>query len=161
MIKEATINDIRMIRTFVRKVYDRFLSCHHTNDGNKKFYEFIEYGQILQRMNTAESKLFYKTNRLGMIIGVIELRYGSHISLLYVHENYQKKGIAKELFSFIKLQNGTKKYTVNSSIYAVTIYRKMGFIPQVKKIQKTSGIQYLPMVYIENITNSKIANIND
>lgn len=161
MIKEATINEIRMIRTFVRKVYDRFLSCHHSKEGNKQFYEFIEYSQFLKRMNTAESKIFYKTNRLGMIIGVIELRYGSHISLLYVHENYQRKGIAKELFAFVKLQNCTQKYTVNSSIYAVTIYRKMGFVAQVKKIQKTSGVQYLPMVYIENITNSKITNIND
>lgn len=116
MIKEATINDIRMIRTFVKKVYDRFLSCHHSKEGNEKFYEFIEYSQILQRINTAESQIFYKTNRLGMIIGVIELRYGSHISLLYVDGNYQRKGVAKELFAFIKLQNCAKKYTVNSSI---------------------------------------------
>ncbi len=147
MIKEANINDITPIILFIKKVYDRFLSCHHTKKGNNQFYAFIEYEKILKRMKTAESRLFFKVNYFETIVGVIELRYGNHISLLYVDEDYQRRGIAKELFAYIKEQNGEQKYTVNSSIYAVAIYKKMGFVPQVKKIQKTSGVQYLPMIY--------------
>lgn len=54
----------------------------------------------------------------------------SHISLLFVKKAYHRKGIAKELVNTIKdlcKNQGTNSITVNSSPYAVDVYRRLGF----------------------------------
>ncbi len=154
-IKKTTINDINKISIFVKNVYDEFISHHHTKEGNNEFYRFIEYDEIIYRINRAESEIFFTTNDDDTIIATIEIRYYSHIALLYVDKKYHRQGIAKKLFSFIKAQSDIKKYTVNASVYAIDIYKKMGFIPKEKCLVERNGLKYLPMIYIRDLTDKK------
>jgi len=154
-IKKATINDIDKIIIFVRNIYDEFLSHYHTKQGNNEFYMFIEYDEILYRINRAEGEIFFTADNDNAIIGLIEIRYHSHIALLYVEKKYHRQGIAKKLFSFIKEKNDIKKCSVNSSMYAIDIYKKMGFIPSGKYFVEKNGLKYLPMIYIKDITDRK------
>ena len=85
------------------------------------------------------------------IAGVISTRDVSHISLLFVDKKYHKKGIAKALFSELltelKKNPDVKKITVNSSPYAVEVYKKLGF-KQTDEKQEKDGIIFIPMEFI-------------
>jgi len=81
------------------------------------------------------------------IIGVIAARNeGQHISLFFVDSKHHRKGVGRLLFSEFIKDNPAKVITVNSSPYAVEVYRKLGFVDMdTEQIQ--DGLRYIPMKY--------------
>jgi GNAT superfamily N-acetyltransferase len=85
----------------------------------------------------------------GEIIGVIDVRDGSHIRLFFIRKEYQGKGIGRRLFelAFEKCRwkkPGLTAITVNSSPYAVPIYKSLGFVVTQPE-QVKNGILHTPM----------------
>ena len=84
------------------------------------------------------------------IIGIISLRNNNHISLLFVEENYHKKGIGtkliQELAKYLTTEEGITRMTVNAAPYAIGFYHKIGFADTDTE-QENDGIRYTPMEY--------------
>ena len=78
----------------------------------------------------------------GELAGMIALM-GSHITLFFVREKYQGQGMGKALFRWVAAA-AEGALTVNSSPYAVEIYRRLGFRPTGPE-QAEDGIRYTPM----------------
>lgn len=81
------------------------------------------------------------------LVGVAAIREKKHVYHLFVSPKHHYKGIAKSLWNNLMsdaVSNGINMFTVNSSIYAVPIYRKFGFLPA-SEPQTKSGINYVPM----------------
>lgn len=67
----------------------------------------------------------YKDDNL---VGIIATRNkGSHIALFFVNGKYHRQGIGRKLFNAMLENNHYSKITVNSSLYAVDVYHKLGF----------------------------------
>lgn len=66
------------------------------------------------------------------IVGFITLKNGSYIDFLYVHKDFQRKGIAQALYNKIELQADSIELTSDVSITARPFFEKNGF----KVIQK-------------------------
>jgi GNAT superfamily N-acetyltransferase len=84
------------------------------------------------------------------IIGVIEIKNSNYISRLFVDENYQRKGIARELIHRVVTRCLDRsplifEITVNSSPNAVPAYQAFGF-QQTGPENIGGGIRYIPMV---------------
>ena len=78
------------------------------------------------------------------------MQENSHISLLFVDWQYHRRGIARQLFAYIRnraLNAGCTEITVHSSPYAVPVYQKFGFIKTGPE-QELNGIRYIPMKHI-------------
>lgn len=147
-ILQADIKDIDEIYALIRNVYDEFVAPDYTPDGNNEFYNFIDKDYMLLRLK--EESVIYAAKDRDKIIGVIEVRRISHISLLYVDKNHQRQGLAKRLFSHVRMINKCAEYTVNSSVYAYAIYQKIGFIKQQDDFVQKNGIRYMPMIFRDN-----------
>ncbi len=81
------------------------------------------------------------------LIGVIALRsHGSHIALFFVDGAYHQRGVGRALFNTALQNSSAKKITVNSSHYAIDIYRHLGFVPLGPE-QSAAGLRYMPMTY--------------
>jgi GNAT superfamily N-acetyltransferase len=81
------------------------------------------------------------------LVGIAAMRDKKHFYHLFVSPNYHYNGIAKSLWHHLKsdaVSNGINMFTVNSSIYAVPIYKKFGFLPTGEP-QTRNGINYVPM----------------
>ena len=80
----------------------------------------------------------------GKLVGMIATRNeGKHITLLFTHSDFFKRGIARKLFEkVISLTNSD--ITVNSSPYAHNVYLKLGFIDD-NQMQEVDGIKFYPM----------------
>lgn len=83
----------------------------------------------------------------GKLIGVIATRnQGAHIALFFVDGRYQRKGVGRRLFSECLIGNKNAYITVNSSVFAVDVYRKLGFI-EIGECMEDSGIFFTFMAY--------------
>ena len=111
-------------------------------------WEVFEYHNMVEKVNQGEMK-FYGCYLNQYLIGVIALRTGQHISLLFVRGKFHHLGVATKLMKVVEnevlAQNPKiRAVTVNASPYAVGFYEKNGFVP-LDKEQKADGIRFTPM----------------
>ena len=87
----------------------------------------------------------------GMLTGVVAVKGNTHLYHLFVSEQFHRKGIAKKLWRLAMkecLCNGnTGEFTVNSSAYALGVYKKLGFVAQPGPKEK-NGVVFYPMKLI-------------
>ncbi len=131
------------------KTFLKFEGDVYTQEGIDNFRDFIT-DQTLRKMFLAGEYIVYGAFYRGRIIGVISLRNKSHISLLFVDEEFHKMGVGRKLVhALCKIQReiGSYRLTVNSSPYAVGFYHKVGFV-DTNLEQAKDGIRFTPMSWI-------------
>jgi len=62
------------------------------------------------------------------IVGYISMRGESHLYHLFVAEAHQRKGISRALWNVARSGVKSSVYTLRSSLYAIPIYKRFGFI---------------------------------
>ena len=69
---------------------------------------------------------------------------------MFVDKDYHRQGIARQLFdtviSELTINPDNKEITVNSSPYAVVVYKHLGFIKTAEQ-QEKNGMLFVPMKY--------------
>jgi len=91
----------------------------------------------------------YHVAEIGdLLAGVVAIRDNTHLYHLFVAEQFQHKGIAKELWRTAmkrSLREGnTGEFTVNSSANARGVYQRLGFVA-VSGPQEKNGVVFYPM----------------
>lgn len=107
-----------------------------------------EFKRFLNNQNEVSKLVFFGAFSQNTILGVLAMRQ-NHISLLFVKQEYHKRGIGKELFMYMLQQTNGETITVNSSPYAKEFYRNLGF-KSINDEQIKHGIRYTPMIYNHN-----------
>ncbi|MCM1245888.1 MAG: GNAT family N-acetyltransferase [Roseburia sp.] len=132
----------------VWQVFEECDAKDYEEMGRKTFRHFIGQENMEEMMRSGEMVFFgaYESNRL---IGVIAMRSGFHISLLFVDKPYQRQGVAKRLVrrAAVYCMENTpelKYITVNSSPAGRAAYAAMGF-EALSPEQKKEGMRYTPM----------------
>lgn len=130
--------------------WDTFLiyeAPEYSPEGVRNFHDFVR-DPMLKKMFL---KGQYQT--LGAfigktLIGILGVRNRSHISLLFVDQEYHHQGIAsallKTMFHYARTEMGLTEMTVNASPYAVGFYHRIGFMNLSEEVT-TDGIRYTPM----------------
>ena len=134
-------------RTFLK-----FEAPVYSQEGVKNFFKFINGEQIYEMFLNGEYRLWVAKSA-GKIVGVGSLRAGIHISLLFVDEEYQRKGIGLALVRTMQQSLSGKnniRLTVNSSPYGEKFYHSIGFIDADQK-QEADGIVYTPMTLFRKL----------
>jgi GNAT superfamily N-acetyltransferase len=80
------------------------------------------------------------------LCGIIALRDGSHLYHLFVRADAHGQGIARTLWQHAKANSGHSMFTVNSSLYAVPVYERLGFVAKAPP-QTADGLVFVPMGY--------------
>lgn len=121
-------------------VFLRFEAPEYSKEGIEEFRNSLKNPEFVRKLT------FFGAFEKRKLIGVLAMRPPQHISLFFVKEEYHGRGIGRKLFEGMKQEYGKVEFTVNSSPYAVAIYKKLGFIPTDTE-QITNGIRYTPMIY--------------
>lgn len=125
------------------RVFNKFEAPEYNKEGIEAFFKAIhsqEYTSLLKIYGA-----FYHEE----IVGVLATRNsGSHIALFFVEDQYHNMGIGRQLMEEALKNCQTSEMTVNSSPYAVKIYRALGFV-EVDTEQISDGIRYIPMAYCQ------------
>lgn len=139
---------LREALELVWEVFEKYEVPEYEEMGVQTFRHFITYSNMVEKVNQGEMN-FWGCYLNNYLVGVIALRTGQHISLLFVREQFHRLGIAKRLVrvavEHVKVQRpAVRAVTVNSSPYAVEVYKKMGFAALGPE-QKADGIRFTSM----------------
>lgn len=146
-IRKARIEDWDDVMAMTWRTFIRFEAKDYTKEGVRSFFDFIS-DPILQRMFLNDAYPMFVAEDQGKIIGMISLREGTHISLLFVDAAYHRQGVGSSLmqtiWEFIRTEVGKEIVTVNAAPYGVGFYHKLGF-KDTGPEEARDGIRYTPM----------------
>ncbi|MFA5375587.1 MAG: YajD family HNH nuclease [Dehalococcoidia bacterium] len=133
--------------TLVTRVFKEFVAPQYTFGGIEEFLKFADPEAMAARTQANDLVLVAETN--DDIVGVIEMRDGEHICLLFVDKRFHRQGIARELLKraleiCARNRTGQATITVHSSPNAVEAYRHLGF-QSTGPEQTKNGIRFVPM----------------
>jgi ribosomal protein S18 acetylase RimI-like enzyme len=138
----------KAVSDLVWSVFEEYEAKDYSPQGIAEFRSFIE--PELLRRRFAQDGFFLLCCKEGeQLAGVLAVRDFSHISLLFVAKEFQRRGIARRLLELAieqcrSLDGSLDALTVNSSRYAVGIYEKLGFEKTSPELEK-NGIRHTPM----------------
>lgn len=129
-------------RTFLR-----FEAQDYTPEGIRNFSDFVT-DKILYQMFLNGDYIMFVAVDGTKLIGMITLRSHTHISLLFVDEQYHRKGVGRALMErlckFLKDEKYEDHVTVNAAPYGVEFYHRLGFVDTEDAVTR-DGITYTPM----------------
>ena len=141
MIKKLNLSEIRDFLPLVWDVFCEYEAINYPEQAKFMFKNAI-YDENYLSVLTAYGA--YKDNAP---IGIIATREGGkHVALFFVDGKYHKQGIGRQLFNVMMENNSNDELTVHSSIYAISVYEKLGFV-KIGDVMTDGGITYMPMRY--------------
>lgn len=140
IIREMNKNEIDVVRKLVLDTFIEFEAPDYSEEGIQSFKDFIFDDEKFLNLKINVIEIDDK------IVSMIAIRNRTHIALLFTNRDFHKKGLARKLFNDFKssLKDGDK-ITVNSSPYAVEVYKKLGF-EIVEPEQTVDGIRFTKMM---------------
>ena len=128
----------------VMRVFMRHVGYEYTDEGIAEFARYAAADALRRRVDDRTSTVLVAIDD-RTIVGVIEFRGEDHVALMFVDDDYQRRGIAGALFDAVRTRvNARGGLTVNSSRYAIPVYERLGF--EVEGAERTvNGITFIPM----------------
>ena len=147
IIRQILPDEEYNVYELVSQCFNKFVAHDYDSRGKIEFLKFIDPTRLKNRI--LHKTFMFVAVSFDKIVGVIEISDNKHISLLFVDEKFQNMGISKKLIEksiqrILKNDASLKKISVNSSPYALEIYKKLGFEETDEKKTK-NGIIYIPM----------------
>ena len=149
VIAEITADTLKSsnVLQLVWDVFEEFVAYQCSADGVSEFQRGIEYASMKQLLDNSE-RMMWGCFDNGKIIGMISTKPPAHVSLLFVDKQFHRQGIARALYqkvvAYYSKIDDCSEITVNSSLYAVEIYKRLGFVATDTERQK-NGIRFVPM----------------
>ncbi len=142
LIRPAAPCDAQAIEYLVQS-----LSAYYLQDTHASlpawFADTLTMPAFEQRLASADYNN-YVCCKGDTIVAYLALKNGNHIYHLFVAKAHHGQGIARALWQHVLQPHPAKRYTVRSSLFAVPIYQRFGFIVCEPVIVK-DGIGYQPM----------------
>ncbi len=127
--------------------FARFDAPDYSQEGIENFHKFVNDDMLRKMFIAGQYQLFVATDD-DRYVGMLSLRERSHISLLFVDEEYHRHGVASALIRFVSkyvlTEEGIDRITVNASPYAIGFYHKRGFV-DLSGETVADGIRFTPM----------------
>ena len=146
-IRQANIYDWDEAVALAWRTFLKFEAKDYGQEGVDSFRDFLSDSLLRRMFLTGNYPVFIALDGNEQA-GMISLRNKKHISLLFVEEGHQHRGIGRKLIEnmehFIRREYQEEKITVNAAPYAVGFYHQIGFEDVAPQLSK-DGIIYTPM----------------
>lgn len=126
-----------VVGTFMASVADTL-----STEGVATFMKLSAVDAFAKRMN--EDNLMYVYVECDEILGMVELKEGRHVAMLFVAPERQSCGIGRELIQEVVRQSRFSSITVKASIPSVPAYMNYGF-EVVGPEAEEMGLRFIPM----------------
>ena len=128
-IKKFKKEQAEKVSKLIIDSFNEFVATSFSKKGRKKQLSHINPVGFIERSKSGKRE-YYTALYNNRIIGIIGITKNYRIPLLFVHKKFHRKGVAKRLINKVELifiKNGVKIIKINSSLYAVKFYEKIGY----------------------------------
>lgn len=145
-IRLATPADAEAVSALIRGV-SHFFTLRPDGAGAEAFLETVSPDAIHGYLSSPDY-VYRVAEDDGAVAGVVALRGNTHLYHLFVAPDGHRRGLARRLWTEAMeaaLRAGNPgEFTVNSSVYAVPVYERFGFVPTGPRVE-ANGIAFVPM----------------
>lgn len=147
--RPARVDDAFAISQLIRAA-GRFFVVNPDGSGADQYWDSVSESSEAARIADPD-RHFIVAECDGQFAGFAALRQAIHLFHLFVAPQFQRQGLATQLWALIRAEaaragnNGA--ITVNASLNAVPVYTHFGFVPTDAITQK-HGIEFLPMRWL-------------
>ena len=146
LIREATIRDAAEISALIRPLAEKYITCKFSPVGTQCLLTSMEPVAIERYFKFGFK--YHVAVEDDVLAGVVGVRENKHVYHLFVADEFRGRGLARELWHIARdtcrKAGNTGEFTVNSSTFAVEMYRKFGFAKSGPPETKT-GVTSVPM----------------
>ena len=142
--RQAKTSDARAISSLTVSLA-QFIVPDPDAPGVRHFLESLTPAATAERIKSQAFDYFIAEVD-SAISGVLALRDESHVYHLFVRSDAHRQGIARALWEHARDCSRATAFTVNSSMFAVPVYQRLGF-EVVDAPQTKDGLVFVPMVY--------------
>ena len=142
MLRVAFCDEIAAAAALARESFHAAVAPLFTEEGIRTFLGFASDEAVLKR--SRENCLTMIACEGERIVGMMQLREGTHLAMLFVRPGHERKGIGRALVDAAMSRCATPVLTVKSSPNAVGAYVRFGFSPKSAE-EVVEGIRVVPM----------------
>lgn len=153
-IRRVEQKDLARISSICMKAFMCNVAPNLSNEGVVTFRGIASEDSFSNRIKDDNIILVAETNE--KVQGVIELKEGRHVAMLFVDPDSQNQGIGRGLVSAVMAYTKVELITVSASLNSVPAYIKYGF-SFVGEPTEESGLKYQPMELKLNKSSKKDA----
>lgn len=143
-VRPATVSDGSAISRLIHSLA-AYIEDGIVNPAIGSYFNTITPDAISERI-AAPGFLYIVAEDPEGVCGVAGLRDSRHVYHLFVRREMHRQGLARKLWEQLRNSSNSSFFTVNSSLYAVPVYRQLGFVPVGEK-QSRNGVTVQPMIY--------------
>jgi len=146
-IRDAEPEDAEAISALILSLTSFFLADPADPEAAAPFFATISPEAL--RANLTDGRYRYQLAESGgELAGVVGVRNDAHLYHLFVAAPFHRQGLAARLWAAARqaarAAGNPGRFTVNSSRYAVPVYRRLGFRVTGPEVLK-DGIAFIPM----------------
>ena len=142
--RSAIPSDATAISNLVGRLSHYFLDDPTSPDG-EPFRASITPDAFAERILAPNYQYILAESTDG-VCGVVAMRDSSHLYHFFVEATFHNQGVARELWQRAKAGSESPRFTVNSSLFAIPVYSRLGFA-LAGDVQTKDGVTFQPMVY--------------
>ena len=139
-VRRLTREEIPVALELCWRVFLEFEAPDYSPEGIAAFRASLDDKERNRQMH------FYGAFDGDTLVGVLSMRAPQHIGGFFVDAAYHRRGIGRRLFEGMRRDYAHQVFTVNSSPYAVEVYRHLGFVPTDEE-QTVDGLRFTPMQF--------------
>ena len=149
-LREATTEDFGPAAELARRAFDMAVAPHCSSEGAATFHAYASEAALRNRAE--EDHLTVVAVEAGHIVGMAQVKAGTHLAMLFVLPEAQRRGIGRRLMEFVLTMSGPGELTVNASPNAEPAYLRFGF-RRMSEEQIKDGIRFIPMQRPRSLTS--------
>ena len=146
-VRRLTREEIPQALELCWRVFLEFEAPEYPEEGVAAFRASLDDEERTRRLS------LYGAFDGDALVGVLCMRAPQHIADFFVDAAYHRRGIGRRLFKAMQQDYARQVFTVNSSPYAVEVYRHLGFVPTGEE-QTVDGLRFTPMQYRPKYENT-------
>lgn len=141
LIRELNFKETEAALPMIFETFEKYEAPNYTGNGSEAFKKAVSSEDFLKRLTS------YGAFEGDELIGIIAFRNRfEHVALFFTKSDRLNQGTGSSLWNFALESNTNAVITVNSSVYAEGIYKKLGF-EKTEELQRQDGICFVPMQY--------------